>query len=214
MNINNTTRVVWSFRSGIVTSILFYRLGLEKILIDTIENVTRSAQGMFMMFFVVLGLFLSAGYLFLGIRITSGVVEVFAIGVGALFVGPSIETVRLLWNRLGFVLLPVFAGCYGIWAWVRELRRLPHVLDIWKTRHIRSESERIARPPGLVAMAVVALVVFLPDVNYDVELLETSFGVIWPLVIAGGLWTVRWTYKRPAQPVTLDPWLIVGGLLV
>ncbi|WP_049985258.1 hypothetical protein [Halobellus rufus] len=129
---------------------------LERYLLDSLENASRSVQGLFLTTFVVLGAFVAAGYLFFAVTLGSQLVG----PVSALLDGPVLglgpDAWVTIWNLVGLTAMLGLAGVSFLWLWIRELQRLPHFLDAWENRSM-ADGEPIARPAGFVALPLVAV---------------------------------------------------------
>ena len=176
--------------------LLDVKFDLEEYLLDAVENATRSIQGLFVTSFVLLGVFQAAGYLFLAVGTAPAQLRTLdaALSASASPAAVGIEIWLLLWNLLGITALLGFAGAFSLWAWLRELQRLPHFLDRWEGRTTAS-GEPLARPRGFVAPALAAL---LAVAGYAVVLpsapgtpWDAPFAVGWPLLIALGVRSAR-----------------------
>jgi hypothetical protein len=194
--------------------VLNLEFDLERFLVDFIENATRSFFGFFSSVFLVLGLFTAAGYVFIGIAVASALLPTVANGLPVLLEAPTTDLARRVWNLSGVVILILFAGCYGIWAWIRTIRRLPHYLDVKEGRDTVLQADLISRPPGLVLAPTAAWLLAVLYVYSDGPLLATVYAVAWPATLLGGVWTVWWTRRRTAQPATTEyRWILFALVL-
>ncbi|MEF8807036.1 hypothetical protein [Natronomonas sp.] len=195
--------------------VLDLEFDFERFLADVIENATRSLQGMFMTVFTVLGVFLSAGFVFVGISLTTAILDLLVTGLSGFVQVPTIDVGLILWNAVGVLFLLGLAGIYGLWAWVRELRRLPYFLNAWESRETDHAGALVSRPPGLIAVPVTAWLLAVAYVHYaDISVFRAAFAVSWPPGIVAIFWTVRWTLHRAPQPIGSESWWIVAALVV
>ncbi|AZH24505.1 hypothetical protein [Haloplanus aerogenes] len=187
--------------------VLRLEFAFDRFLIDTIEHATRCIQGMIVTGFVFFGLLFAAGYLFVAVTAIGPVaVEMVGFVVG-------IEGTLLLWAWGGALLTTTFAGCHGLWVWIRELRRLPQFLDIWEGRTLAADDRTPSRVTGFVA---VSLVCWLSTAAFVVDgvLGYRQYAVLWPALVLVGIWTIHHTVRRSAQPVTVEHGWITAGLVV
>jgi hypothetical protein len=186
----------------------------ERYLLDSLENASRSVQGLFLTMFVVLGAFIAAGYLFLAVTVGSQV----AGPALALLSGPinelSPDAWVTIWGLAGLIATLGFVGTFLLWVWIREIQRLPHFLDMWEDREM-AEGTPIARPTGFVALPLVAIlaaatyvfVTFAPG-----QAGEYAFAVCWPLILGLGWWVAN--HSRESQPLDYENVWIALGLYV
>jgi len=191
--------------------VLRMEFAFDRFLIDTIEHATRCVQGMITTGFVFFGLLFAAGYLFVAVTAIGPVtVEVAGFVVG---VGVDVEGALLLWAWGGALLTTTFAGCHGLWVWIRELRRLPQFLDAWEGRTLSDGDRTPTRVTGFVA---VSLVCWLSTAAFVVDgaLGYRGYAVLWPTFVIVGIWTIHHTVERSPQPVTVEHGWITAGLVV
>lgn len=192
--------------------VLDVEFDLERYLLDSLENASRSVQGLFLTTFVVLGAFIAAGYLFFAVTLGSQVAGPALALLGGPILGLGLDAWVTLWNLVGLVAMLGFAGGFFLWLWVRELQRLPHFLDVWEGR-ATAEGEPIARPAGFVALPL-ATVVASAAYAFAVPASGTSpveygFALCWPLLLGLGWWVAN--HSGESQPLTHENlWIAVG----
>lgn len=127
---------------------------------------------------------------------------------------PSLELTQNLWNLIGLALLATFAGVYGIWAWMLEIRRLPHFLDDWEGENHADNATLARRPPGIVSFPFIAGVLVLVAMHYPSRRYWVGISVLWPILLLVGIWSVRSTQRKPHQPVQSEHlWIIAAFIL-
>ncbi|MFD1601051.1 hypothetical protein [Halobellus rarus] len=195
--------------------VLDVEFDLERYLLDSLENVSRSVQGLFLTTFVVLGAFVATGYLFFAVTLGSQMARPSLALLGGSILELGLDAWVTVWGLSGLVAMLGFAGTFFLWLWVRELQRLPHFLDAWEGRET-TEGAPIARPAGFVALplfAVLASAAYVFAVSAPgTSPVEYAFALCWPLVLGLGWWVAN--RSREPQPLTHENLWIAVGLYV
>ncbi|QCC46201.1 hypothetical protein [Halobellus limi] len=192
--------------------VLDVEFDLERYLLDSLENVSRSVQGLFLTTFVVLGAFIAAGFLFLAVTLGSQLAGPSLALLGGPLPEVGLDVWMRIWGLSGLVAMLGFAGAFFLWLWVRELQRLPHFLDAWEGRET-TDGAPIDRPTGFVALPLLAV---LASAAYVFALsapgtppVEYAFALFWPLVLGLGWWVAN--RSREPQPLGYENvWIAVG----
>lgn len=173
--------------------------------------------------FALLGVLSSVIYFATAVRVTPFVIGTIVTAarldpsvVTAIRLDPSYALMGILvpvWNIFGAVVLLFFGGSYSIWVWIRELQRLSHFLDISEERTTVSESEPVTRVYGFVAVPVAAFVTTVPMATADTQSVMVGYALVWPTILAGGLWTIRKTRQQSWQPVATEHRWVYAGLI-
>lgn len=196
---------------------------LERFLINVVEQATRSVYGMFVTAFALGGVLWSVLYLAIAVRVTAYAIETIVTVarldpsmVTGIWLNPSYVLTGILlpvWNIFGAVVLLFFSGSYSLWVWIRELQRLPHFLDISEERTTVSELEPVTRVYGFVAVPIVAYITTIPMATADTQSVVVGYALVWPTILAGGLWTIRKTRQQSWQPVATEHrWVCTGSI--
>jgi hypothetical protein len=164
--------------------------------------------------FVLFGLFLSAGYLFIAVTAAPHVLGFVVRLVTLISSEVPLEAFVIVWNWVGVLLLLIFAGSFGFWVWIREFYRLPYFLDVWGGRNSEELCRPPSRPTGFVLPTVTCWLLAVIPVFFDVPVLRRAFALLWPVTMIGGLWTVISTYNRVPQSFSNENWWIYGGFVL
>ncbi|XGI83039.1 hypothetical protein ACEU6E_07085 [Halorutilales archaeon Cl-col2-1] len=194
-----------------------FEFDFEKVLIDSIENTTRGPIGMNMIFFIFLGIISSVALFSTGSIYFDLVSDDIAESLINSNSSISIRDWLSMWNLIGGGVLIFFAIGYGIWAWIRELYRLPHYLDTWDGKNTASNKDLITRPPGFNAISIIAfflhvIYVIITPIRY-IDSINIAFGLLWPFFIIIGIWSVQLTHSKSktSQSVEYEHiWIFVG----
>lgn len=186
---------------------------LEKYLLDALEYSSRSVQGLFTTTFCVLGILISAGYLWLAIRAATELSDLYSVMLRRPLFELGVEEWIILSGLTGFTALLGFVGVFSMWAWIRELQRLPHFLDEWENRTTIS-GDPLARPIGFLVLplttaGVTGIYGFYLTIP-GTTVVEYAFAGGWPILLVLGWWGSNHP-KRP-QPIRYENLWITAGL--
>jgi hypothetical protein len=157
-------------------------------------------MGLIITFFVVLGLFGSAGYFAVGIELAAAVVARTSRQV-------LTESPVLVWGWMGAVFLLLTSGCLGLWVWIRQFRRLSAFLDSWERRD-EHEGPLPSRVSGLTLLPVLQLIgatIYVDGSDYP--LFRLVFAIGWPVILLiGTALVIDRTRKKTVPPVENEHW--------
>lgn len=185
----------------------------EESLLDSVENVTRSIAGLVLGLYTLLGIFGFGLLLYYAIDLVPtalGAVRALVDAATSTLRDP-VETVLDSWNVAGVAVTLLFSGAFGLWAWMRAFRRLPHYLDHREERDLAT-GRVIARPPGLVAVPLVGLLL-VKWYLYRAPAASLVFAIAWPVTIGVGLAVAHRTRTMAPQPIGRDDVVVVAGLI-
>ncbi|WP_267643308.1 hypothetical protein [Haloarchaeobius amylolyticus] len=186
---------------------------IERFLISTVRNATRGTQGAFSTMYCFMGLFLTAGYLLVAVNLTPAVSGMIGTALGASTGALSLDAMVIIWDWIGVLVLLFFAGCHGLWVWLREVQRLPYFLETWEGRAVPAVSRPAPRVRGFVAFPILALLSSATFVTF-LDSTRWVFAIVWPAIVIGGLVSVKYTLQEPLQQVGDENLWITSGLIL
>ena len=117
------------------------------------------------------------------------------------------------WLALGFLCCFYGAAAYAVWAWIRELRRLPAFVARWRTEADQSRPP-VGRAPLTVVPSMVALVAGVLCLAALDGADRTVAAVAWPLAFVVLLAGVAIGRRRRRGTVDHEDHVVVGSLVV
>jgi hypothetical protein len=207
---------------------------LQEFFIDVTKYVASGGRGIFTTLFVFFGILVSAGIL----RLIFSSVDLWLIldvivrnnaAYQQAIQSPEIDRQWLYllpWNSLGCLILLLIGGASGLWAWIREFKRLPAAAAVWGEHPAEVDmSSPPPRIPGFILLPTVApaTAAFWVDATRGFETLNRSVAVYdwvvavaWPVIVIATLWTIykdrRAQRNGDSNSVTHEHWWVMIGV--
>lgn len=192
------------------------RVDIDSRLFESIETALSSIKGAVLTMFAFLGVTITAGTFSVGVARMPGAVDLVGLFLDGLAAPgyPTLHSTAILLGGLSGVLTSLLVGTYGLWYWLRVLRRLPLYLAWWQDarRSTPGTTETVALsdvpslPPGYMLPPSVLVALFF-DWASPSAVVASSRGdylFLWGLALLVTLWTVVHAVRRPLQDPRSD----------
>lgn len=193
------------------------RFEIDRFLHGAVENATRGWQGLCSTILVLVGLIPPVGLLSATPSLALRLVEVASLLPAAAGDVRALGVAALgTWVILGLLALVLSTALLGLWAWIREFRRLPRFLDQWEGT---PRTGAPARVPGVAVLPSLALlaggVSLVPLLSGPGTVAAMApLALLWPVLVGLQAWTVRYTRRRTATPLRHENYWIAAAATV
>lgn len=202
------------------------RVEVDSRLFESIETALSSIKGAVMTLFAFLGIVITAGIFSIGVVHVPGAidtVEIFLDGLGTPGF-PVLRSSAILLGGLSGVLTSLFVGTYGLWYWLRALRRIPLYLAWWQdarrstpeTTETTCLSDVPTLPPGYMLPPSI-LVALFSDWASPSSVVASSLGaylLLWGSAFLVALWTVVHAVRQSPRDPRTDGFAVPASVAV